>query len=157
MPVSVWKTHVVKVGLPSLSSSYQCWTMRSSPSQILFYTQHVISICKKFFLLNKECSFAVLLQSVCHKKSPKFSKKHPASTVLFKRTIFRTMWKLWNEKFNAAQNESMKMLCSNWWQTGEIGPWMETSLRKSLCQLRVQTTISTFWACKETKLLTTPM
>jgi hypothetical protein len=45
------------------------WDHESPPSQILSYTQHVISTCKKFFLLNKECSFAVLFQSVCHKKN----------------------------------------------------------------------------------------
>jgi hypothetical protein len=68
--------------------------------------QEMFSVEKRVFICS---SFA---KCVPWKKSPKFSKKHPASTVLFIRTNFRTMWKLWNKRFNTAQNESMRKLCS---------------------------------------------
>jgi hypothetical protein len=47
----------------------------------------VDSACEKCTVLNKECSFAVILQSMHHGKNviESIKNKKPASTVLFKR------------------------------------------------------------------------
>jgi len=54
------------------------------------HMQEFLSVEQRMFI----CSTFVKYVPWKKKKSPKFSKKHPASTLLFKRTIFITMWKL---------------------------------------------------------------
>jgi hypothetical protein len=103
--------------------------------------------------MKNECSFAGHLQSVDHRKNvaKSFVKTIPASTLACKRTVYRTMEHL-SYSFSAGQKENTNHYILTENKLDNIGTQMETSPRKSLCQLAVHSEVSKSSADMATEL-----